>query len=792
MARKRKFKRVIQVVFVLFFLFFILLAILNHRLRSSLPQLDGALSVDGLHAPVSVDRDALGVPSIQATGMLDAQRALGFVHGQDRFFQMDMLRRIPAGEIAALLGEQGLRHDRGIRAFRLRNVASRAFAAADKETRAIIEAYTAGVNVGLASLNSKPWEYHLLRAEPQPWQGEDTLLAILAMALTLNDEKGTYDLDRAIVAKALPAAMGDFLSQRGSDWDAPLQGDAYPAVPMPDAQTFDVRTFVPQQRSSLEIGDPPPILGSNNWAVGGELTAYQAGMVANDMHLSLAIPHVWYRADLQWSTADGTPWRVSGVSLPGAPGIIAGSNGHIAWGFTNTYGDWVDVVELEMAGTDNYRTADGSQPLQRFEETIAVRGGEAVNITVEATHWGPVVGETPWGTPYVVIWTMLQPDGLNGHLLHMGEQTTAAAAMDLANRCGMPAQNLAVVDKQGAVGWTVAGKLPKRLADDGYLPRRSTEPDIGWDGWVDNVPRLLNPPSRRIWTANSRVGDLDQVNVLGWGGYALGARQAQIRDRLFEKEAFDEKAMLAIQLDNEARFLKRWRKVMLDALDDKAVANHPDRAAVRRLAENWSGRAALDDAGYTMVRSFHLVFQVYALDPFVSHCQSIDPNFSRFGFEQTERALWIMASQEPAHLLNPAYVDWRELKLAAVDYMIDRMAESGGSIDSYTWGSRNRLAMKHPVGNSLPFLGAFLAMPADPLPGDINMPRVQADDYGASERFVVAPGHEENGIFHMPGGQSGHPLSPFWQAGHDAWVKGEPTPFLPGPAQHSLKLQPTP
>jgi penicillin amidase len=275
------------------------------------------------------------------------------------------------------------------------------------------------------------------------------------------------------------------------------------------------------------------------------------------------------------------------------------------------------------------------------------------------------------------------------------------------------------------------------------------------------------------------------------GGFEFGARQRQIRDALLGIEKATPRDMLNLQLDNRALFLERWRKLLLTALTPEAVAKDPRRGELARFADNWGGRASVDSVGYRAVREFRLALARQVFEPLTTPCRKVDPQFNYLARAlQYEAPLWALVNERPEHLLDPKFKSWDEQLLAAADAVIAEFTKDGGKIADRTWGEANTARIQHTLSRVLPRLGSLLDMPREPLPGDSNMPRVVRPSNGASERFVVSPGREAEGFFHMPAGQSGHPLSAFYRNGHEAWVKGEPTPFLPGPALHTLTLMP--
>jgi len=783
------------------------------RLRASLPALDGERALPGLGAPVRVERDSKGVPLVSGRSRLDVARATGFLHAQERFFQMDTLRRRAAGELAELVGAAALPIDREVRVFRLRDVARRTVRALPADQRALLSAYTHGVNAGLAALGASPFEYQLLRLDPAPWRGEDSMLCALAMFLTLQGELPGQESALGLMHDLLPGELFDFLAPKGTEWDAPLEGEAFAQPSVPGPEVFDLRrrppkaAVRPRPRSHAVARDPlgpvegddAVVYGSNNWAVAGAHTAHGGAILANDMHLGISVPNTWYRASLAWPALEGER-RVSGVMLPGAPFVVAGSNGRVAWGFTNSQGDWADLVLLEpVAGeTDAYLTPEGPRKLERARETIRVKGGKEETLEILSTIWGPVVDEDHRGRRRALSWVPLLPGGLNAALFRMESVDGLDEAMSLAPEVGLPHQNLLVADSAGRIGWTIIGRIPGRVGFDGRVPASWADGTRQWDGWLkpSEQPRIVDPPAGRLWTANARVADGEKLARIGFGGYDLGARARQIRDDLHGVEKGTEADMLRIQLDDRAVFLSRWRELLLATLTAEAVGKDPRRAEMRRLVEQWGERAATDSVGYRLVRALRRRVAEQVFGVLLAPCHEADERFDYLGSQpnrglrQWEGPLWALLTERPPHLLDPRHASWDAQLLAAADAVLDEMTKDGRRLGSRTWGERNTVLIQHPISRVAPALAGWLDMPRQPLPGDSDMPRFQSAKAGASERLAVSPGREERGYFHMPCGQSGHPLSPHYADGHAAWTAGEPTAFLPGPAAHVLTLEP--
>ncbi len=775
---------------------------LRGRMTASLPRLDGQAQLSGLAAGVTVSRDALGVPTIEASSRIDVARATGWIHAQDRFFQMDLLRRKAAGELAELFGPAALPLDREARMHGFRRLAGEVLAREAPGRRALIEAYTEGVNAGLAALRSKPWEYSVLRMEPRPWSPEDSVLLPYAMTLDLQEVTGRYVRSLAAIRDELGPASLAFFAPLVTPADAALDGSVAPPARVPPPAEVDLRARPPEAGAAVAgmpsaagiPWDDRRTPGSNSFAVAGSLAAGGAALVANDTHLHLSVPNIWYRISLKWPGHGET-----GVTLPGVPMLIAGSTGRIAWGFTNSYAGTGDILVVDPSVSPEFyhgARGGGLAPYDRRSETVAVKGSKPVSMVFPWTSWGPVVADEPGGRQLVYHWTEDDPAATNLDILDLEDAQDVAGAVAVAHRMGIPVQNFVVADSAGRIAWTLAGMLPRRIGYDGRLPVSWAFGDRRWEGYLTpgEVPTIVAPSAGYLWTANNRTMGGHALGALGDSGYDIGARARQIRDDIgalaHGGRPITPRDLLAVQLDDRALFLETWHALLVRTLGPGGAPARPSRAALLQAAQKWEGRADADAVGYRVVRAYRLAVAHRVLDPIFAPCVEHDPGFTwnRLNYEQP---LETLIRERPAHLLAPAYATWDDLLAAAADDVSRAYEGEGLDPRTATWGQRNTANIAHPFAQLLPrWAASLLSMPADPLPGDSNMPRVQEPAFGASERFVVSPGRETEGIFHMPGGQNSNPCSPFFRAGHEAWVRGDPTPFLPGAAAHTLTLVP--
>jgi penicillin amidase len=768
-------------------------------LAGSLPRLDGTRRLAGLHDAVAVSRDALGVVTIEGASRADVGYALGYVQAQERYFSMDLMRRLAAGELAELAGPAAVDADLDHRRHRLRAVAEAAYARLPAGQRRLLDGYRDGVNAGLADLRVRPWEYLLLGQRPQPWRSEDTFLVIAAMYLDLNDGgRNERELRIGQLRAALPRPLADFLLAPDPDWEAPLAGALSHPPLVPDAAVFDLRRTPPPASPGLAAVLAPALdgalPGSNSFAVAGGLTESGAAMLANDMHLGLRVPNIWFRVRLRYPDPAAPAGRrdASGLALPGTPALVAGSNGQLAWGFTNSYGDWQDWVRVRRDPADphRYKVPEGWATFETHAETIRIKGRPPRTLVVEDTRWGPVMGHDTDGTPLALAWIGQLPRAYGLGVMALERASSVKAALDLAPSLALPPQNLLAADSAGHIGWTIAGNsLPLRGDYDPAVPADWSRPGSGWTGWAApaQYPRIEDPADGRLWTANNRTVDGPALALLGNGGYDLGARAQQIRDDLRGRARFTPGDLLDIQLDHRAVLLSRWQRLLQDSL---ARSTDPALDQLHLLTAQWSGRADAGSVDYRLVRAFRDAVHEAVLAPFAAVVRARHPDFA-WPRGSAEGAAWTLLRERPPQLLDPRYGDWDALLLAAARKVAGDLGGQPGGLAARSWGEVNRSAVRHPLSPALPpLLARLLDMPDEPLPGDADMPRVARPGFGASERLDAMPGHEAQSILHMPGGQSDNLLSPYYGAGHEDWAQGRPAPLLPGPAVHTLTLRP--
>ena len=774
-------------------------------LRLSLPALDGNSATYHVNAPTELSRDGLGHAVINADDIFDAAYALGFAHAQDRFFQMDLQRRAASGSLSQWVGDVALDIDKKARFHQFEKRAKAVFDYLPSKQQELLVRYAHGVNDALSEYTLPPFEYLAAGVDIKQWQPTDSILVIYSMYLDLQGTQVELDLAREALLTTFGNDIYGFITQP-SNYQAALDASEIPLLEAEIPQyPASLRAVINEQGSERDqhseqgtgentdlnteqdasppsanhikynntaiaraqyMGTELPDIGSNNWAVTGSHTATGAGLLANDMHLGLRVPIIWYRAQLNYQES-GSKVQVTGVSLPGIPGIVVGTNGHIAWGFTNANLDNVDWIEL-----------DNTTPTNTVTERIPLPDGEH-EFTFEVSEYGPVRELN--GKRYALNWVAHHPFAANLGIINFGTIKDVQKAITIGKRIAIPTQNLVIVDETGNAAWLPGGAVLDRKKasftaikqQDATMPERATK-----------LPMLLNPEMGRIWTANARVISAEDFKVWGDGGYALGARGQQIRDRLFEKDTFSETDFYAIQLDNHARFLIPWQHLLYGLLNMQDIEFKPDLAYLNA----WKECACEDSVGYTLVKHFRREVIQTLFGGLLSNLDQQGVN-SRSLLRGIEPATWQLIHSQPDSWLPAGTESFDELLVDAYrrakHKLLDKYSPVEADMEALAWGKVNALSVEHPFASQIPLIGSMLNMQQVEGFGDTYMPAVQAPSFGASERFFVSPGHLEDAILTLPGGQSGHPLSDFFTAGFNDYATHAATPLLPSEPIHS-------
>lgn len=542
MSKSAKLTRSLVLSFSILVVLALLLSLFGvYTVRNSFPQVSGEIHLAGLDGAVDVYRDQAGVPQIYAGSVHDLFMAQGYIHAQDRFWQMDFWRHIGSGRLSELFGKSEVSTDSFLRTLGWQELAQQEWDTSSPEAKLILQAYADGVNAYLANHQGTALslEYGVLKLlnpkyVPEPWTPANSLTWGLAMAWDL---RGNIDeeIQRAILLKTLtPAEVDQLFPPYPQDHPLIIPGYTNPVLaaggsPSPQLGLTDPTGDLVAVQANFTalngvLGPMGSGLGSNSWVLAGSRTASGKPILANDPHLAIQMPSIWYQLGLHClPITDQCPYEVAGFSFAGVPGVIIGHNSRIAWGFTNVGPDVMDlyIEKINPANPNQYEVNGQWVDMNVRHETIQVAGGKPVDLTVRSTRHGPIVSDVygldqfrqqagiPIPDPYAVAlrWTALEPNYIFEAVWGFDKAKNWADFRQAAQYFTVPAQNLVYADVDGNIGYQMPGKIPIRAHGDGRLPVPGWTDDYEWTGYVpfDALPYVLNPPSGYIVTANNAV-----------------------------------------------------------------------------------------------------------------------------------------------------------------------------------------------------------------------------------------------------------------------------------------------
>jgi penicillin amidase len=763
---------------------------LFYLLYTSLPIEDDEILLSDLKTPVSVQADNLGIPSINAANRNDAYQVLGFLHARDRLFQIELMRRKSAGRLAEIFGAKAVDLDKKQRDYQFEQAAKNIVSALPANQKQVLDAYVAGVNAFIYQTKMLPPEFIVLNYRPEPWRTEDSILVALGMFQTLNGQEQDERMV-TVMEKALPKQLVEFLTPDTDVYATVLLGglDSHrPAQPIP-VSAFAALDAQPVALAKGSVDVDSSIAGSNNWVVAGKKTPDGRAIVANDMHLSLNAPNIWYRAELRYAGH-----YLNGVTLPGLPLLIVGGNNNVAWGFTNVTADLLDLISLDINpdNSQEYLTPQGWRSFTKNSAIIKVKDEPDIPIELRSTVWGPVSSKPLLGHSVAIKWTALETAAVDLGLLDMDKVTSVKEAMTVINQVAAPPQNVVFADRAGHIGWTYMGRFPKRKGFDGLASRHWGDASAAWDGFIppEQLPRLYDPPEGFIVTANNRTLGRDYPYVIAHN-WELGYRAHRITELLQGSNSITEQAMLHMQLDTRSEFYEFYQQLALQELN--AVKRNKDINQSEQTLRAWDGYLHADSKGAALLTTFRTKLAEAVFAKVVARCKQYDTNF-RYAWHEMETPLRELLTQRPKGVIPAQYNDdWRKFILETLNSAAKDLQSHYPDIElaQLNWGTINRITQHHPFSKSLPVLGAFLDIGGFESPGCANVcVRVMSNEHGASERLVLAPAHPENGILEMAGGQSGHPFSRHYRDQQKFWQEGKMAPYMPGKFLHTLHFQP--
>jgi penicillin amidase len=750
-------------------------------LRASLPQTSGTLVLPGLEKPVRVLRDVHGIPSILASSQHDLYMALGFVHAQDRLFQMDLQRRLGAGRLSEVFGGVAIGTDRLMRTLGIYRHAASSVDAASAEFRVVLDAYSAGINAFLHSGKTLPVEFTVLGYRPDDWTPADSLAIGKLLALQLS---GNYrqELLRARLAQTLSSSEID---------------DLFPEYPKDAPVTLtnlaSLTRGLPLEALLAALpADGSPQRASNNWVVDGAHSVTGKPLLANDPHLDFAAPLVWYLAHLEATDID-----VTGATTPGAPVVVLGHNDRIAWGFTSTNADVEDVFveQMDPADPGRYVTPQGTAAFAVREEPIMVKGAAPEMLTVRETRHGPVISSIAANMPPAPIDSVL---ALQASFLNNDDRSVEAVwRIDLARDWTgwldalrlftAPAQNMVFADRDGNIGFMVPGRIPIRKSGDGRGPVSGASGDYDWSGFIpfEKLPRAFNPPAGHIATANNKIvpADYPYLITLDWDApYRIERIEAGLASAQKQSTA----SSMLLQADILSLSARELLPLLLIA-----EPRSPSAAAAIDLLRRWDDRMDPD-------RPEPLIFSAWV--------RALNRRLFQPRLGAIYGRYWIASARVTQAVLRNR-LSWcgkdgckAVIESALTDALDDLTARYGGTVERWRWGEAHWASFDHPLFSNFAVLRAVFDRhpPAGGAADTVNAGGFDAnkeeepfaDRHGPGLRAVYDLSDLDNSTFQMALGQSGHVLSPHYDDLLEPWIRFEGIHIVRDPHGETLTLLP--
>jgi len=809
-----------------------------------LPQVEGTASLPGLQDQVTVERDIWGIPHVRAGSLSDMCEAQGYVMAQDRLFQMDLLRRVARGQLSEILGPATVSVDKQFRLLRFGPAAERDVTLLDQESRTAIEAYARGVNKFIEQHQNKlPVEFTLLKYQPQPWRPADSLVIAGYMYQTLTNQ-WEDQLDRAQVTARVGAIRAKELYSQDAaldhyvvgDPDRPNDGSQRSGKDPDDEDDDDDMTqdsvlkasvstpangpHGTEKTTPLTLQGAAPIgtsadranfrdltsalapeivqwvgetrrdirhaLGSNNWVVSGDHTATGKPLLANDTHLELSVPSIWYQMHL---TCPG--WNVQGFSLPGAPLVVIGHNDRIAWGFTNNGASVQDlyIETFNPAQPDEYKVNGKWVKAQTLDEVIHVKGGADEHFKVVVTRHGSVVRQSG-NTGYALRWTATEPGGLANTYSRLGKAENWKEFRELMKGVWGPAQNVVYADVNGNIGYVMAARVPIRKKGHGEVPVPGDTDLYEWKGYIpfEELPQALNPEEGLIVTANARVVGPDYIPYLT-DNWEEPYRTARIWDLLLDKHDLRPADMLKVQTDTYSYPDVFLAEQLVPAA--KVAAPKDGRAQkLIALAKDWNGIADADSTVVPFLEATRRATLKLLLQPVLG---------DETGLYQWRSTAFLqrVLTERPATWLPAGYKNYDELLVAASDEAAKKLEHDTGSakIEDWTWKRFDSLDMLHPIGRQ-GWLKTLFSITGKPQGGTSFSPRAASRHHGPAMRLVASVGDWDHSLMVIPSGESGQLGSIHYADQFQSWYDGKPVvaPFSDAAEaavrKHMLTLKP--
>jgi penicillin G amidase len=815
---------------------------LYQQARFALPQLDGRRMVTGLKASVTVRVNNHGLPTIEAANLDDLFFAQGYVTAEDRLFQMDGMRRFAAGELAEIVGESQLEHDRQQRILGMRVAAEKTIATISADDRSHFEAYARGVNAFINSHQDHlPIEFRILRYSPKPWTTEDSALIGAYMVEDLSTSPRHALTRENILAKLGPELTADLYvnsswrdrpptasrptfdnkkKNEDDDEDEDSEPDSSVALlrnPEEDRPSAPaaMSAIVPGLRGSLQprdlfsflrpkrafFDDPPSVLGSNDWVVSGAHTVSGKPLLSNDMHLGHQMPNLWYAAHLRCVTPACGNFEVAGVTLPGYPYVIVGRNQRIAWGFTNISPTVEDVYVETFNAAGQYLTPEGWKQPEHRQEAIHVRGGPDEVVDVVVTRHGPIVTElVPGETRKLSLrWTLY--DGVRNPFFGVDSAQNWDEFQRAFAEFDAPGQNVVYADVDGNIGYHATGKVPIRASGDGSLPENGSDNAHEWIGYIpfDKLPSVFNPPSGIIATANSRIAP-DKYPYSISTEWEAPWRSARIYQVLESGKKFSAADMLALQTDIHSEADHFFSERFVYAVDHAKQPSARSKAAAD-IMRQWDGRMTADSAAPTIAERSREELTRLLLEPKLGPAPQdtaeAKATLSWKSYSWMMETIWLdnIVQHQPKRWLPEKFANYDELLNSAVESAVSG-PDAPQDLNNWRWGEVNAVEIQNPVLGQIPLLRRWTGTGRREQSGSEYTVKAVTATYGPSERITDDLSNFDQSTLNLVTGEAGNFLSPYYLDQWDAWYANFTFPWVFSPAAtqqttvHQFALEP--
>lgn len=705
-----------------------------------LPQVSGSITAP-VNAEITIARDGLDVPHIRAANLDDALFAQGYVTASERLWQMDSLRRLAAGDLSEVVGPVGLTADRESRRLRLRRIAEEIYPRLLPADRAAFAAYARGVNHYIQTHRGNySFEFAVLGYDPMPWSEIDTILIGLQMYRTLTNT-----------------------------WEDELRKSSM----LSSGNPAKVQLLWPV-RSGREFSP-----GSNAWVVAGSHTASGKPLLSNDMHLDWAIPGIWFMAHLEIPGMN-----VSGVTLPGVPGVIAGHNDRIAWGTTNLGFDVQDLYREKIdLRTGRYLFHRAQEQARREVEMLRIKGKPSEEVVRWVTRHGPIIVSDEQ-EQLALKWTAAEPGLFQFPFIEIDRARNWNEFSTALTRYPGPGQNFVYADVDGNLGYHVAGKLPIRRSYYGDVPVDGSSGDYEWDGYIpfEQLPNALNPASGIIVTSNQNPFPADYPYHVN-GNFPSEYRSRQILDLLRASKALKPEDSLRIQKDVYSGFSHFFAKQLVQAVDRRKATN-PAFSEPVELLRRWDGQMDKDEAAPLIATLAFQYFRRFVAD---SAAPGKGPLYES-----------LMSVAVIRNLLETRPKGWFDnwdvtLERALSDGLDEGRRQEGDAIGKWRYGAYLKVQINHPIGHNLPWVGKYFDIGPAPMSGSSTSVKQTSWKMGPSMRLNADLSNWDNSLLNIPIGQSGQMFSGHYKDEWDAYYVGEsfPMQFNRVDVKDTLKIEPS-